>query len=162
MTTALFMLGVISCACQFIVICNFIYQLLFLCMFLASITTLSVDVVKPGLGLLCLLNLLLQDAPLSDCTESIEGLDLTEQAFSPAKSLSVRKVLPCHTALNTVVHPSFNLSLPLPFSSARNYLARKFKKNENRWMFKLCICTDANSYLYSIKSVLRILIFVCR
>lgn len=71
-----------------------------------------VDVVQPGLGLLCLLNLLLQDAPLSDCTESIEGLDLTEQAFSPAKSLSVRKVLPCHSALNTVVHPSFNLSLP--------------------------------------------------
>lgn len=52
-----------------------------------------VDVLKPGLGLLCLLNLLLQDAPLSDCTETIEGLDLTEQAFSPAKSLSVRKVL---------------------------------------------------------------------
>lgn len=71
-----------------------------------------VDVVQPGLGLLCLLNLLLQDAPLSDCTESIEGLDLTEQAFSPAKSLSVRKVLACPTALNPVVHPSFNLSLP--------------------------------------------------
>nr|XP_009684444.1 PREDICTED: alpha-adducin isoform X1 [Struthio camelus australis] len=32
-----------------------------------------------------------KDAPLSDCTETIEGLDLTEQAFSPAKSLSVRK-----------------------------------------------------------------------
>lgn len=128
MTTALFMLSVILCACQFTVICNFIYQFLFLCMFLASITMLSVDVVKPGLGLLCLLNLLLQDAPLSDCTESIEGLDLTEQAFSPAKSLSVRKVLPCHTALNTVVHPSFNLSLPWPFSSVRNDLARKFKK----------------------------------
>uniref|UniRef100_A0ACB8E6W2 Uncharacterized protein n=2 Tax=Sphaerodactylus townsendi TaxID=933632 RepID=A0ACB8E6W2_9SAUR len=34
---------------------------------------------------------LVQDAPLSDCTETIEGLDPTEQAFSPAKSLSVRK-----------------------------------------------------------------------
>nr|XP_056711658.1 alpha-adducin isoform X2 [Euleptes europaea] len=34
---------------------------------------------------------LVQDAPLSDCTESIEGLDPTEQAFSPAKSVSVRK-----------------------------------------------------------------------
>ncbi|XP_028919891.1 alpha-adducin isoform X7 [Ornithorhynchus anatinus] len=34
---------------------------------------------------------LVQDAPLSDCTETIEGLDLTKQAFSPAKSLSVRK-----------------------------------------------------------------------
>ncbi|XP_066488615.1 alpha-adducin isoform X8 [Tiliqua scincoides] len=34
---------------------------------------------------------LVQDAPLSDCTETIEGLDPTEQAFSPAKSVSVRK-----------------------------------------------------------------------
>ncbi|XP_066488609.1 alpha-adducin isoform X3 [Tiliqua scincoides] len=32
-----------------------------------------------------------KDAPLSDCTETIEGLDPTEQAFSPAKSVSVRK-----------------------------------------------------------------------
>lgn len=112
----LFMLSVILCACQFVVTCNPISQLLFLCMFLASIIVLLVDVLKPGLGLLCLLNLLLQDAPLSDCTESIEGLDLTEQAFSPAKSLSVRKVLPCHTALNNVVHPPFYLFLTLTFS----------------------------------------------
>ncbi|XP_012879335.1 PREDICTED: alpha-adducin [Dipodomys ordii] len=34
---------------------------------------------------------LVQDAPLSDCTETIEGLELTEQTFSPARSLSVRK-----------------------------------------------------------------------
>ncbi|CAI5783573.1 Aldolase_II domain-containing protein [Podarcis lilfordi] len=34
---------------------------------------------------------LVQDAPLSDCTETIEGLDPTEQAFNPAKSVSVRK-----------------------------------------------------------------------
>ncbi|ETE62562.1 Alpha-adducin, partial [Ophiophagus hannah] len=32
-----------------------------------------------------------KDAPLSDCTETIEGLEPTEQAFSPAKSVSVRK-----------------------------------------------------------------------
>ncbi|XP_060102119.1 alpha-adducin isoform X3 [Heteronotia binoei] len=32
-----------------------------------------------------------KDAPLSDCTETIEGLDPTEQASSPAKPLSVRK-----------------------------------------------------------------------
>lgn len=79
------------CACQFIVIA--VLPSIVFCMFLASIIMLLVDVLKPGLGLLCLLNLLLQDAPLSDCTETIEGLDLTEQAFSPAKSLSVRKVL---------------------------------------------------------------------
>ncbi|KAH0616336.1 hypothetical protein JD844_027372 [Phrynosoma platyrhinos] len=54
-------------------------------------TMLFADNVKPELGLLCSLNLLLQDAPLSDCTETIEGLDPTEQAFSPAKSVSVRK-----------------------------------------------------------------------
>ncbi|XP_036902595.1 alpha-adducin isoform X2 [Sturnira hondurensis] len=34
---------------------------------------------------------LIQDAPLSDCTETIEGLELTEQTFSPAKPLSFRK-----------------------------------------------------------------------
>nr|XP_044986212.1 alpha-adducin isoform X3 [Jaculus jaculus] len=34
---------------------------------------------------------LIQDAPLSDCTETIEGLELTEQTFSPAKSVSFRK-----------------------------------------------------------------------
>lgn len=35
----------------------------------------------------------LQDAPLSDCTETIEGLELTGPTMSPAKSLSFRKVL---------------------------------------------------------------------
>uniref|UniRef100_A0A8D1A1L4 Alpha-adducin n=1 Tax=Sus scrofa TaxID=9823 RepID=A0A8D1A1L4_PIG len=34
---------------------------------------------------------LVQDVPLSDCTETIEGLERTEQTFSPAKSLSFRK-----------------------------------------------------------------------
>ncbi|XP_057561437.1 alpha-adducin isoform X3 [Hippopotamus amphibius kiboko] len=34
---------------------------------------------------------LVQDAPLSDCTETIEGLERTKQTFSPAKSLSFRK-----------------------------------------------------------------------
>ena len=34
--------------------------------------------------------LLLQDAPLSDCTDSIDGLDLPEQVYSPARS--IRKV----------------------------------------------------------------------
>ncbi|XP_069488169.1 alpha-adducin-like isoform X4 [Ambystoma mexicanum] len=32
-----------------------------------------------------------KDAPLSDCTETIEGLDLSEHVLSPAKILSVRK-----------------------------------------------------------------------
>ncbi|KAF7248268.1 Alpha-adducin [Varanus komodoensis] len=57
----------------------------------ANVIMLLADHLKPELGLLCLLNLLLQDAPLSDCTETIEGLDPTEQAFSPAKSVSVGK-----------------------------------------------------------------------
>lgn len=34
--------------------------------------------------------LLLQDAPLSDCTDTIDGLDLSEQGYSPARS--IRKV----------------------------------------------------------------------
>ncbi|XP_075713440.1 alpha-adducin isoform X10 [Rhinoderma darwinii] len=32
-----------------------------------------------------------KDAPLSDCSETIDGFDLSEQAFSPAKIHSVRK-----------------------------------------------------------------------
>ncbi|XP_075050375.1 alpha-adducin isoform X6 [Mixophyes fleayi] len=32
-----------------------------------------------------------KDAPLSDCAETIDGFDLSEQAFSPAKTYSVRK-----------------------------------------------------------------------
>uniref|UniRef100_A0A8C5LSY4 Alpha-adducin n=1 Tax=Leptobrachium leishanense TaxID=445787 RepID=A0A8C5LSY4_9ANUR len=32
-----------------------------------------------------------KDAPLSDCTETIEGLDFTEQSFSPLKTLSLSK-----------------------------------------------------------------------
>ncbi|XP_063780573.1 alpha-adducin isoform X9 [Pseudophryne corroboree] len=32
-----------------------------------------------------------QDAPLSDCSETIDGFDLSEQAFSPARTYSVRK-----------------------------------------------------------------------
>lgn len=43
-------------------------------------------------GLLCLFNLLLQDAPLSGCSETLDGFDLSEQAFSPSKIHSVRKV----------------------------------------------------------------------
>ncbi|XP_072262622.1 alpha-adducin isoform X3 [Pyxicephalus adspersus] len=33
----------------------------------------------------------LKDAPLSDCSETLDGFDLSEQAFSPAKIYSVRK-----------------------------------------------------------------------
>ncbi|XP_018410482.1 PREDICTED: alpha-adducin isoform X2 [Nanorana parkeri] len=34
---------------------------------------------------------MVQDAPLSDCAETLDGLELSEQAFSPAKIYSVRK-----------------------------------------------------------------------
>ncbi|MEQ2205894.1 hypothetical protein XENOCAPTIV_017547 [Xenoophorus captivus] len=37
------------------------------------------------------LGLLLQDAPLSDCTDTIDGLDVSEGSYSPAKT--IRKVL---------------------------------------------------------------------
>lgn len=45
----------------------------------------STVVPPPSLGLL------LQDAPLSDCTDTIDGLDGSEGSYSPAKS--IRKVL---------------------------------------------------------------------
>lgn len=45
----------------------------------------STVVPSPSLGLL------LQDAPLSDCTDTIDGLDGSEGSYSPAKS--IRKVL---------------------------------------------------------------------
>lgn len=50
------------------------------------------------------LGLLLQDAPLSDCTDTIDGLDVSEGSYSPAKS--IRKVL---TAPITFFTPLFDL-----------------------------------------------------
>lgn len=71
-----------------------------------------VDIFKAGPGVLWWLSLLLQDAPLSDCTETIEGLEFTEQTFSPAKSVSFRKVL---TALSLPTYWFVVLfSLPSP------------------------------------------------
>ena len=70
---------------------------------------LLADNLKPELGLPCSLNLLLQDAPLSDCTETIEGLDPTEQAFSPGKSVSVRKVLTALSYCSKCCCISFNV-----------------------------------------------------
>lgn len=57
------------------------------------------------------LGLLLQDAPLSDCTDTIDGLDVSEGSYSPAKT--IRKVL---TA--PVTNTSHLYCTPLPFISS--------------------------------------------
>lgn len=48
------------------------------------------------------LGLLLQDAPLSDCTDTIDGLDGSEGSYSPAKS--IRKVLAAPVLACMTVH----------------------------------------------------------
>ncbi len=53
------------------------------------------------------LGLLLQDAPLSDCTDTIDGLDVSEGSYSPAKS--IRKVLTA--PVTNTVHPYLTSSL---------------------------------------------------
>lgn len=55
------------------------------------------------------LALLLQDAPLSDCTDTIDGLDGSEGSYSPAKS--IRKVL---TAPVTCTSPISSSHFPQP------------------------------------------------
>ena len=56
------------------------------------------------------LNLLLQDAPLSDCMDCIDGPDVSEGASSPAKSF--RKVLPVPVVTSSQCAP-----IPPPASS---------------------------------------------
>lgn len=55
------------------------------------------------------LGLLLQDAPLSDCTDTIDGLDVSEGSYSPAKS--IRKVL--IAPVTNTIHPYFTPSSSL-------------------------------------------------
>lgn len=52
---------------------------------------LNVLVLKSWVVLPPSLGLPLQDAPLSDCTDTIDGLDVSEGSYSPARS--IRKVL---------------------------------------------------------------------
>ncbi|XP_042727168.1 alpha-adducin isoform X3 [Tympanuchus pallidicinctus] len=80
---------------------------------------------------------LVQDAPLSDCTESIEGLDLTEQAFSPAKSLSVRKgelVTASKAIIEKEYQPKVIVSTtgPNPFNKLTDRELEEYRKEVER------------------------------
>lgn len=75
--------------------------------FVAAWTSVNLNVLVLELGFASSppsLGLLLQDAPLSDCTDTIDGLDVSEGSYSPAKS--IRKVL---TAPITFFTPLFDL-----------------------------------------------------
>ncbi|XP_050829204.1 alpha-adducin isoform X7 [Serinus canaria] len=80
---------------------------------------------------------LVQDAPLSDCTESIEGLDLTEQAFSPAKSLSFRKgelVTASKAIIEKEYQPKVIVSTtgPNPFNKLTDRELEEYRKEVER------------------------------
>ncbi|XP_063257591.1 alpha-adducin isoform X7 [Prinia subflava] len=80
---------------------------------------------------------LVQDAPLSDCTESIEGLDPTEQAFSPAKSLSVRKgelVTASKAIIEKEYQPKVIVSTtgPNPFNKLTDRELEEYRKEVER------------------------------
>eukprot|EP00076_Gallus_gallus_P020560 XP_015141254.1 alpha-adducin isoform X3 [Gallus gallus] len=80
---------------------------------------------------------LYKDAPLSDCTESIEGLDPTEQAFSPAKSLSVRKgelVTASKAIIEKEYQPKVIVSTtgPNPFNKLTDRELEEYRKEVER------------------------------
>ncbi|XP_028942677.1 alpha-adducin isoform X3 [Antrostomus carolinensis] len=80
---------------------------------------------------------LVQDAPLSDCTESIEGLDPTEQAFSPAKSLSFRKgelVTASKAIIEKEYQPKVIVSTtgPNPFNKLTDRELEEYRKEVER------------------------------
>lgn len=87
---------------------------------------------EPGCPSLPSLGLLLQDAPLSDCTDTIDGLDVSEGSYSPAKS--IRKVLN-----RSSLHPYFMSSSSHPSlqigTMFRPIFRSKKKKKRTEAMF---------------------------
>ncbi|XP_006152985.1 alpha-adducin isoform X1 [Tupaia chinensis] len=80
---------------------------------------------------------LVQDAPLSDCTETIEGLELTEQTFSPAKSLSFRKgelVTASKAIIEKEYQPHVIVSTtgPNPFNTLTDRELEEYRKEVER------------------------------
>ncbi|XP_029808444.1 alpha-adducin [Suricata suricatta] len=80
---------------------------------------------------------LVQDAPLSDCTETIEGLELTEQAFSPARSLSCRKgelVTASKAIIEKEYQPHVIVSTagPNPFSALTDQELEEYRREVQR------------------------------
>lgn len=61
------------------------------------------------------LGLLLQDAPLSDCTDTIDGLDVSEGSYSPARS--IRKVLTA--PVTDIIHILLTSSCHFPKSAEK-------------------------------------------
>ncbi|XP_077606674.1 alpha-adducin isoform X2 [Crocuta crocuta] len=80
---------------------------------------------------------LVQDAPLSDCTETIEGLELTEQTFSPARSLSCRKgelVTASKAIIEKEYQPHVIVSTagPNPFSTLTDRELEEYRREVQR------------------------------
>ncbi|XP_040822071.1 alpha-adducin isoform X2 [Ochotona curzoniae] len=80
---------------------------------------------------------LVQDAPLSDCTETIEGLPLTEQTLSPARPLSVRKgelVTASKAIIEKEYQPHVIVSTtgPNPFNTLTDRELEEYRKEVER------------------------------
>lgn len=94
-----------------------LYALILACLISECVGHYSVCVVSICGGLVrCSLALLFQDAPLSDCTDSIDGIDPSE-SFSPSRS--IRKVHPAITSNHTqfqysvALHPEKTITFRL-------------------------------------------------
>ncbi|MBN3286252.1 ADDA protein, partial [Polyodon spathula] len=76
-----------------------------------------------------------QDAPLSDCTETIDGLDLTEQAFSPAKTVRKGELV---TASKAIIEKEYQPRVivstagPNPFNKFTDQELEEYHKEVER------------------------------
>ncbi|XP_066566633.1 alpha-adducin isoform X3 [Amia ocellicauda] len=76
-----------------------------------------------------------QDAPLSDCTETIDGLDLTEQANSPAKSIRKGELV---TASKAIIEKEYQPRVimsttgPNPFNKFTDQELEEYRKEVER------------------------------
>ncbi|KAG8508653.1 Alpha-adducin, partial [Galemys pyrenaicus] len=89
---------------------------------------------------------LVQDAPLSDCTETIEGLELAAQTLSPARALSCRKgelvtaskaiiekEYQPHVIVSTTGPNPFNTLTDRELEEYRQEVARKQRGPDGEW-----------------------------
>ncbi|KAG2465390.1 ADDA protein, partial [Polypterus senegalus] len=76
-----------------------------------------------------------QDAPLSDCSETIDGLDLTEQTYSPAKSIRKGELV---TASKAIIEKEYQPKVivsttgPNPFSKLTDQELEEYRKEVER------------------------------
>uniref|UniRef100_A0AAY4DR27 Alpha-adducin n=1 Tax=Denticeps clupeoides TaxID=299321 RepID=A0AAY4DR27_9TELE len=72
-----------------------------------------------------------QDAPLSDCTDTIDGLDLSEQAYSPAKSIRKGELV---TASKAIIEKEYQPKVivsktgPNPFNKLTDQELEEYRK----------------------------------